>query len=236
MANSKILLVEDDVNLGALVEEYLQSLGYSVKLALNGEEGYRVFISGIFDLCILDVMLPKKDGFTLASEIRSLNENVPIIFLTAKGQNEDRINGFKIGCDDYITKPFISEELSLRIEAILKRCGIKDNKEEKFNIGKYTFDPLNQLLIIKDSAQKLTVKEAALLKLLCTNFNNLLPRDKAQKEVWGSSDYFIGRSMDVFITKLRKYLSLDPDVSIQNIHGAGFKLELKQSVDQKVSR
>lgn len=236
MANSKILLVEDDVNLGALVEEYLQSLGYSVKLALNGEEGYRVFISGIFDLCILDVMLPKKDGFTLASEIRSINENVPIIFLTAKGQNEDRINGFKIGCDDYITKPFISEELSLRIEAILKRCGIKDNKEEKFNIGKYTFDPLNQLLIIKDSAQKLTVKEAALLKLLCTNFNNLLPRDKAQKEVWGSSDYFIGRSMDVFITKLRKYLSLDPDVSIQNIHGAGFKLELKQSVDQKVSR
>lgn len=236
MANSKILLVEDDVNLGALVEEYLQSLGYSVKLALNGEEGYRVFISGIFDLCILDVMLPKKDGFTLASEIRSLNENVPIIFLTAKGQNEDRINGFKIGCDDYITKPFISEELSLRIEAILKRCGIKDNKEEKFNIGKYTFDPLNQLLIIKDSAQKLTVKEAALLKLLCANFNNLLPRDKAQKEVWGSSDYFIGRSMDVFITKLRKYLSLDPDVSIQNIHGAGFKLELKQSVDQKVSR
>ncbi len=234
MDKTRILLVEDDINLGALVQEYLQSLGYHVDLAVNGEDGLRAFSTGQFDLCILDVMLPKKDGFTLATDIRAVDTKVPIIFLTAKGQNEDKIRGFKTGCDDYITKPFISEELSLRIEAILKRCSYSDGKNEDIlYIGKYTFDALNQLLIIDDNTQKLTVKEAALLKLLCNNLNKLMPRDKAQKEVWGNSDYFIGRSMDVFITKLRKYLSLDPDVSIQNIHGSGFKLEVRKALVDK---
>lgn len=230
--NARILLVEDDVNLGTLVEEYLTMLGYHTTLAVDGSEGFRVFKSQVFDLCILDVMLPKKDGFTLASEIRELNEIVPIIFLTARGHNDDRIKGFKAGCDDYITKPFSSEELALRIEAILKRCGFSPNGKngkniEKILIGKYQFDPFNQQLSFDGMIQNLTVKESALLKALCMDIGNLLPRDKAQKEVWGTSDYFIGRSMDVFITKLRKYLSHDPDVAIINVHGAGFKLEIK---------
>lgn len=229
---ARILLVEDDVNLGALVEEYLNMLGYKTTLAVNGEEGIKLFRSGTFDLCILDVMLPRKDGYTLATEIRQLNHEIPIIFLTARGQNDDRIKGFKVGCDDYITKPFSSEELALRLEAILKRCGIAKSKNnaEKFEIGRYIFDPVNQLLTIDDKIQKLTVKEASLLRLLCLNINNLLPRDKAQIEVWGTSDYFIGRSMDVFITKLRKYLCFDTDVNILNVHGAGFKLEVKNTV------
>ncbi|MFA6949957.1 MAG: response regulator transcription factor [Lentimicrobiaceae bacterium] len=228
----KILLVEDDKNLGALVDEYLSLLGYNTILAVDGVEGFRQFRSQHFDLCILDVMLPKKDGFTLARDIRDINQEVPIIFLTARGLNEDRIMGFKAGCDDYITKPFSSEELALRIEAILKRCGILNNRNnhEKFNIGSFVFDPVNQLLILDDKVQKLTVKEASLLRLLCLNMNNLLSREKAQTEVWGTSDYFIGRSMDVFITKLRKYLSLDPDVTIMNVHGVGFKLEVKSEI------
>lgn len=228
---ASILLVEDDENLGSLVEEFLSLLGYSIQLATNGEEGLKMYLSGSFDLCILDVMMPKKDGFTLASDIRNIDQQVPIIFLTARGQDQDRIKGFKAGCDDYITKPFSSEELSLRIEAILKRCSLKksENGQEKFAIGKYIFDPVNLLLSIDDNVQKLTVKEAALLKLLCLNVNNLLSRDKAQTEVWGTSDYFIGRSMDVFITRLRKYLRHDPEVAILNVHGAGFKLEVKST-------
>lgn len=232
-SKGKILLVEDDKNLGALVQEYLGMLGYETTLAINGEEGHIRFISGNFDLCILDVMLPKKDGFTLASDIRETDDKIPIIFLTARGQNEDRIKGFKAGCDDYITKPFSSEELALRIEAIFKRCGLislAKNENGKIMIGRYIFDPHNQILTLDNKVQKLTVKEASLLKLLCQNVNNLLPRDIAQKEVWGTSDYFIGRSMDVFITKLRKYLIYDPEVSIQNVHGAGFKLEVKSVV------
>lgn len=231
----RILLVEDDENLGALLEEYLDMLGYSTTLVANGELGLQQFISSKFDLCILDVMMPKKDGFTLASEIRQLNESVPIIFLTARGNSDDRIKGFKAGCDDYITKPFSSEELALRIEVILKRCRLSSSKVswEKLQIGKYIFDPLNQLLIFGDIVVKLTVKEAGLLRMLCLNMNNLLPRELAQKEIWGTSDYFIGRSMDVFITKLRKYLSHDPDVTIQNVHGAGFKLEVRNEVIQE---
>jgi DNA-binding response OmpR family regulator len=229
----RILLVEDDANLGALVKEYLSMLGYETQLSVNGDEGLEAFKSEAFDLCILDVMLPKKDGFSLAAEIRQLNELVPVIFLTARGHSDDRIKGFKAGCDDYITKPFSSEELALRIEAILKRCSYNGHTRtsEKIAIGKYIFDPYNRQLIIDDTIQNLTVKESALLKALCMNINNLLPRDKAQIEVWGNSDYFIGRSMDVFITKLRKYLGSDPDVSIQNVHGAGFKLEVKRAVN-----
>lgn len=234
----RILLVEDDANLGALVEDYLSMLGYRTRLSVNGEEGLSAFKSEPIDLCILDVMLPKKDGFSLAAEIRQLNEHVPVIFLTARGHSDDRIKGFKAGCDDYITKPFSSEELALRIEVILKRCGYNgnNNTSEKIAIGTYVFDPYNRQLIFNDDIQNLTVKESALLKALCMNINNLLPRDKAQIEVWGTSDYFIGRSMDVFITKLRKYLSHDPEVSIQNVHGAGFKLEVKRVVNSNLNK
>lgn len=236
LSKAKILLVEDDKNLGMLVQDYLNELGYMTTLAVNGEDGFKEFRSGNFDLCILDVMLPKRDGFTLATDIRETDEAIPIIFLTARGQNDDRVKGFKAGCDDYITKPFSSEELALRIEAIFKRCGFVSNNRKtngKVLIGRYVFDSLNHTLEIDGHTQKLTVKEASLLKLLCQNKNNLLPREEAQKEVWGTSDYFIGRSMDVFITKLRKYLSMDPEVSIQNVHGAGFKLEIKAEVESK---
>lgn len=228
----RILLVEDDVNLGTLVTDYLSSLSYIITLAVNGEEGLEQFKSGVFDLCILDVMLPRKDGFSLAMDIRKSDPKVPIIFLTARGHSDDKIKGFKSGCDDYITKPFSSEELSLRIEAILKRCGLNldARNNEKIMIGKYVFDPYNHLLVFDGTEQKLTSKESALLKLLCDNKNRLLPRYVAQKEVWGTSDYFIGRSMDVFITKLRKYLFKDSSVAIINVHGTGFKLEVRSEI------
>ncbi len=226
-----ILLVEDDPNLSSVLVDYLQMLGYNTTLKENGEEGLLAFKKNKYDLCILDVMMPKKDGFTLAREIREITQQVPIIFLTAKAMKEDRISGFQLGCDDYITKPFSSEELSMRIQAILKRCEIKnlDKKEsdnQVFVLGSYTYDTNNMLLIGKNFKQHLTRKEAALLKLLCENKNELLTREKILKTIWGDDDYFIGRSMDVFITKLRKYLKQDDNISIVNIHGTGFKLEV----------
>ncbi|KAF0199583.1 MAG: two-component system response regulator [Bacteroidetes bacterium] len=227
---TKILLVEDDPNLSAVLSDYLEMLEYSTTQASDGEEGLVKFRQDNFDLCILDVMLPKRDGFSLAKDIRELNEQVPVVFLTARGQNDDRIAGFRVGCDDYITKPFSSEELALRIEAILKRCMNRTMRPQNsiFDIGRYRFDAVNLLLVFNNEEQKLTPKEAALLKLLCAYKNNLLPRDFALKEIWGDSDYFIGRSMDVFIARLRKYLSHDPSVIIQNVHGSGFKLEVKE--------
>ena len=226
---AKILLVEDDTNLSIVLQDYLEIIGYSVTLASDGEDGLARFRESKFNLCILDVMLPRKDGFTLASDIRALNEQSPIIFLTARGLNEDRIAGFKAGCDDYITKPFSSEELALRIEAILKRC-MQHNKavHEIFELGACRFDSSNMVLSCNSGQQKLTPKEAALLRLLCMHKNNLLPRDKALTEIWGDTDYFIGRSMDVFIARLRKYLRHEPKVSIQNVHGFGFKLEIEE--------
>lgn len=227
---TKILLVEDDPNLSAVLSDYLEMLEYSTTQASDGEEGLVKFRQDNFDLCILDVMLPKRDGFSLAKDIRELNEQVPVVFLTARGQNDDRIAGFRVGCDDYITKPFSSEELALRIEAILKRCMNRTMRPQNsiFDIGRYRFDAVNLLLVFNNEEQKLTPKEAALLKLLCAYKNNLLPRDFALKEIWGDSDYFIGRSMDVFIARLRKYLRHDPSVVIQNVHGSGFKLEVKE--------
>lgn len=226
---AKILLVEDDPNLSAVLSDYLELLDYCTVVAGDGEEGLLKFSEGSFDLCILDVMLPKKDGFMLATEIRRINEVIPVVFLTARGQNDDRIAGFKAGCDDYITKPFSSEELALRIEAILKRCQQREFRPLNgfIELGLYRFDPANLLLLFNDEKQKLTPKEAALLGLLCRYKNNLLPRDIALKEIWGDTDYFIGRSMDVFIARLRKYLKKDPAVNIQNVHGSGFMLEVK---------
>lgn len=227
---AKILLVEDDPNLSAVLCDYLEMLEYSTTQAADGEEGLIKFNEGNFDLCILDVMMPKKDGFSLASDIRQKNEQIPVVFLTARGQNDDRINGFRVGCDDYITKPFSSEELALRIEAILKRCMQRNMRPQNkiLDVGKYRFDAVNLVLRFNNEEQKLTPKEAALLNLLCNYKNNLLPRDTALKEIWGDSDYFIGRSMDVFIARLRKYLRDDPSVAIQNVHGSGFKLEVKE--------
>lgn len=229
----KILLAEDDSNLSSVLTDYLEMLDYDTDLACDGAEGALKFRMGSYDLCILDVMMPQKDGFTLAKEIRELNQDIPIIFLTAKAMKEDRIAGFKAGCDDYITKPFSSEELSLRIKAILKRSHLQENQSRQpmqkvFRIGKYVFDPNNMTLSTKESDRVLTRKEAALLKLLAENKNKLLTREYALKTIWGDDDYFIGRSMDVFITKLRKYLREDENVKITNVHGTGFKLEVNK--------
>jgi len=228
----RILLVEDDPNLSLVLQDYLEMLNYDITLCRNGKEGLQVFQSGQFHICILDIMMPVMDGFTLAEEIKKINENIPIVFLTAKSLKEDRIRGFRLGCDDYIMKPFSTEELSLRIQAILKRCMARSNdvaKEEEpvYQIGKYTFDHKNMILRLGNKDRVLTRKENALLKLLFENRNQLLTREIALKSVWGNDDYFIGRSMDVFIAKLRKYLQEDPSIFITNVHGTGFKLEVK---------
>lgn len=228
MAN--ILLVEDDPNLSMVLQDYLEMMKHDIALAQDGEEGIKAFMQKNYDLCILDVMMPKKDGFTLAEEIRANNKNVPIIFLTAKSLKEDRIKGFQTGCDDYITKPFSTEELNLRIEAILRRCANQssakmDEPVKNFQLGIYTFEPANMTLQGPRDKRSLTRKETALLSTLCKNENKLVTREYLLKEIWGDDDYFLGRSMDVFIAKLRKYLSDEPSISITNVHGAGFKLE-----------
>ncbi len=229
----KILLVEDDPNLSLVLQDYLEMLDYDIKLCKDGEEGLKAFKRHRFDLCIFDIMMPKKDGFSLAEDVRELNQSIPIIFLTAKSLKEDRIKGFQVGCDDYITKPFSTEELSLRIKAILKRCQIYQADQQEvdtiFEIGIFSFDSKNMILSSPGFEQSLTRKEAGLLKLLCQHKNQLLSREFALKAIWGENDYFIGRSMDVFIAKLRKYLKSDPNISISNVHGTGFKLEVEES-------
>ena len=221
----KILLCEDDENLGMLLREYLQAKGYIAELCVDGEVGYDTFTKGKFDICVLDVMMPKKDGFTLAQEIRETNEDIPIIFLTAKTMKEDILEGFKLGADDYISKPFSMEELVFRIEAILRRVkGKRYNESSIFYIGKFVFDTQKQILTIDDKSKKLTTKENELLTLLCLHANDILQRDFALKTIWIDDNYFNARSMDVYITKLRKLLKQDPDVEIINIHGKGYKL------------
>ncbi len=229
-----ILLVEDDPNLSSVLEDYLEMLGYPTTHCKNGEEGLEEFKKAHFDLCVLDVMMPKKDGFALAEDIRKINAEVPIIFLTAKSLKDDRIKGFQIGCDDYITKPFSTEELSLRIKAILKRCAVRtpnnnSSLDGTYRLGIFTFDYVNMVLKSVHGEKHLTRKESGLLKLLCEYQNQLLPRDVALNKVWGGSDYFIGRSMDVFIAKLRKSLSEDPRILITNVHGSGFKLSVDEN-------
>lgn len=227
-----ILLAEDDSNLSTVLVDYLDMLGYKVTLCKNGQEAFAAFKKTHFDLCLLDVMMPKKDGFSLAEDIRKENDEIPIIFLTAKSLKDDRVKGFTVGCDDYITKPFSTEELSLRIKAILKRCTLRKRDGEgpagNFKIGKFTFDPMNMLLKSEEEEKHLTRKESALLKLLVEHRNQIMPRETALKRIWGGNDYFIGRSMDVFIAKLRKYLKSDPNITIVNVHGTGFKLEVEE--------
>ena len=223
--NIKIMLCEDDENLGMLLREYLQAKGFSAELYPDGEAGYRAFMKQKYDICILDVMMPKKDGFTLAQEIRQANADVPIIFLTAKQLKEDILEGFKIGADDYITKPFSMEELVFRVEAILRRVRGKKNKESSvYRVGNFTFDTQKQLLTIGDKQTKLTTKENELLALLCSHANEILQRDFALKTIWIDDNYFNARSMDVYNTKLRKHLKDDPQIEIINIHGKGYKL------------
>lgn len=223
----EILLAEDDKNLGGLLKTYLNAKGYTVNLCADGEEATNVFNSKMIDFVILDVMMPVKDGFTVAKDIRKKNKKVPILFLSAKSMQADVLKGFQMGADDYITKPFSMEVLMMRMNAIIRRTIIPDKKadyENKFKIGDCTFDNIRQVLIYNDVEQKLTSKESELLRLLCENANSLLDRSTALKEIWHDDSYFNARSMDVYITKLRKYLKIDPTVELLNIHGIGFKL------------
>lgn len=223
----KVLLAEDDANLGSLLKQYLDAKGFDTTLAVNGKEAFDMFVKKQFDICILDVMMPVKDGFTTAKEIRAVNNQIPIVFLTARSQKEDTLEGFSVGADDYITKPFSMEELLARLQAILRRVNnknIAESQQNEFKIGKYKFDYQHQLLSIGDKSQKLTSKEADLLKLLCLNMNNVLDRSFALNAIWHNDSYFNSRSMDVYITKLRKYLKQDERLEIVNVHGKGFKL------------
>jgi DNA-binding response OmpR family regulator len=222
-----ILLVEDDQNLGFVIQDALKRKGYTVHLCRDGKEGLHKFNEQPYDLCVLDVMLPHKDGFSLAEDIRTVNALVPIVFLTAKSQTEDRIAGFKAGGDDYLTKPFSHEELILRIEAILRRThGKADDPRDRdrFELGAFTFDHRNLVLSHPDEERKLTKKEAEVLRLLCMHQDQVLPRELVLNMVWGDDTYFLGRSLDVFISRLRKYLKADPSIQIVNVHGVGFKL------------
>jgi DNA-binding response OmpR family regulator len=222
----RILLAEDDTNLGDVLKDYLEMEGFEVNLCRDGEESIQVFKTYSFDICLLDVMMPKKDGFTLAKEIRQQNTDIPIIFLTAKSMKEDKIAGFRLGGDDYITKPFDEEELVYRIHAVLKRTPEHQDKYNKniFKIGAYNFDYSKQILELDGENRRLTGREADILRLLCLQENQILKREDALKSIWGENDYFHGRSFDVFITKLRKYLKDDPNIKIENVHGVGFIL------------
>jgi len=223
----KILLAEDDVNLGLIVQEYLISKQYDVDVAENGELAFQKFLKNTYNICVLDVMMPLKDGFTLAKEIREINSEIPIMFLTAKSLKEDILEGFHVGADDYITKPFSMEEFLLRIQAVLKRTSHQPNisQNTEFNLGKFHFDSIKQLLSEKNGThKKLTTKESQLLKMLCEHENQTLERNLALKSIWEEDSYFNARSMDVYITKLRKLLKDEPSIQIINVHGKGFKL------------
>lgn len=225
----KILLIEDDKNLSTILKEFLEVKDYKVTQAFNGEEGFTVFQNEEFDLCILDIMMPKMDGFTLAKKIQDHNPETPFFFLSAKAMQEDKLKGLKLGADDYITKPFSMEELLLRIKIILKRSfpTQTETTQAKFTIGGYSFDYEKRLLCLGETEQKLTSKEAELLNLLCMHKNNVLERSTALNKIWQNDNYFTARSMDVYITKLRSYFRNDSSIEIVNVHGTGFKLQTK---------
>ncbi len=229
MENSKIkvLLAEDDPNLGNLLKTYLEAKGFPTQLCINGQIAFDVFKTNDFNFCIVDVMMPIKDGFSLVKDIRKLDKKVPIMFLTAKNMQEDKLKGFQIGADDYITKPFSMEELLMRMEAILRRTqeAEKQNPVDNFyTIGKYYFDYNRQILTFEGKEQKLTSKETELLMVLCQSANEVVDRSVALNKIWKDDSYFNARSMDVYITKLRKYLKEDPEIELLNVHGVGFKL------------
>jgi DNA-binding response OmpR family regulator len=221
----KILLCEDDENLGMLLREYLNAKGFDTTLCADGEAGYQAFIDNKFDLCVFDVMMPRKDGFTLAKEVKQVNKDIPVIFLTARNMKEDVYLGFELGADDYLTKPFNMEELTYRIEAVMRRSmKLKNKARTTYALGSFIFDTQKQTLTREDNVIKLTTKECELLSLLCVNIGEILQRDYALKTIWEDDNYFNARSMDVYITKLRKHLKDDPIVEIINVHGKGYKL------------
>ena len=228
--NVKILLVEDDTNLGFLLFEFLESNGFDVKLYRDGISGLNGFISTEFDFCILDVMLPQMDGFTLAEKIREKNKRVPVIFLTARSMKDDKLKGFGIGIDDYITKPFDEDELLLRIKSILNRVNniIPDPQLQIYHLGNFTFDLQNQVLTINNESKRLTTKESKILAMLARSENKIVNRESMMNEVWGETDYFIGRSLDVFISKLRRYLQADPRIKIETIPTVGAILSISE--------
>jgi DNA-binding response OmpR family regulator len=230
ISKGRILLIEDDKNLGIVISDLLEMSDYQVVHMENGQDGLHEFFKGPYDLVLLDIMLPLIDGFTVAEEIRKRDADIPIVFMTAKAMKEDKIKGFRIGADDYITKPFSTEELKLRVHAILRRVYSKTERASKsvpYKLGNYTFDFPNHTLSSASGVKRLTKREAELLHLLCLNMNKVLRREIALKTIWGEDDYFMGRSMDVYITKLRKLLAEDPAIAIVNIHNTGFRLEVK---------
>ncbi|MDY0104204.1 MAG: response regulator transcription factor [Lentimicrobium sp.] len=224
---TRILLAEDDRNLGNILKSYLEAKGYAPRLCVNGQEAYDLFVKEQFDFCIVDVMMPVKDGFTLAREIRQVDRSIPILFLTAKSLEEDKLKGFQAGADDYLTKPFSMEELLLRISAILRRSGHTAKGGKEFTIGSFTLDYNRQILTRNGEEQRLTSKENELLRLLSENLNEVLDRSYALNKIWQDDSYFNARSMDVYIAKLRKYLKDDESVELINVHGVGFKLIVK---------
>lgn len=222
-----ILYVEDDLNLGFVTTDNLTLAGYQVTHCSDGQEAIDEIEKQRFDLCILDIMLPSVDGFEIAAKIRKKDKHIPILFLSAKSLSEDKIKGLKLGADDYITKPFSIEELLLKVNIFLKRSQINLPQKEipkLIKIGNYTFDSSNLSLNFEDQSRQLTKKEGALLQLFCENRNEVIPREEILMKIWGDDDYFLGRSLDVFISKLRSYLSLDDRIKIENIHGIGFKM------------
>ncbi len=231
-ANIRVLLAEDDINLGTILSERLKMKGFDVDLCGDGDQAFKQYEQHTYDLIILDIMMPVKDGFTLAKEIRRQDEETPIIFVTARSMKEDILKGFDLGADDYLTKPFSMEELMMRIHAVLKRTRKKGDspasEPDEFTFSHIHFNYITQQLDVKGTSFDLTSKEADLLKVLCHNKNEVVPRDAALKRIWGSDTYFNGRSMDVFISKLRKLLSGDPNLEIMNVHGKGFKLVVKE--------
>ncbi len=226
-----VLLAEDDKNLGSVLASYLEAKGYPTTLCVNGQEAFNAFSKDRYDFCIIDVMMPVKDGFTLAKEIRETDTKIPILFLTAKSMQEDKLRGFELGADDYITKPFSMEELLMRMKAILRRSTDSKTMQASrthYELGHFTFDYNRQLLRTGAEEQKLTSKESELLKMLCDNVNEVLDRSVALKKIWHDDSYFNARSMDVYITKLRKYLKADPAIELINVHGVGFKLVINE--------
>lgn len=223
-----LLLAEDDENLGMLLNNFLKTKGYNVDLAVDGKQALEKFNEGKYDFCIFDVMMPKMDGFSLAKEIRELDKRTPILFLTAKAMKEDKLEGFSIGADDYLTKPFAMEELLARITAILRRVEPQQQEAEgKLMVGKIEYEPETRMLYLEEEPKKLTTKENQLLQLLVKNKNEILDRHATLRAVWGDDNYFNGRSMDVYIAKLRKMLKEDENIEIMNVHGKGFKLIVK---------
>lgn len=220
----KILLAEDDLNLGLLLVDYLDTEGFDVRLCKDGELALKTFKANTYDLCLLDVMMPKMDGFALANGIRLLDKNIPIIFITARGMKEDKLQGYGLGADDYITKPFDEEELLWKMKAVIRRIPEHkiDAKQEKIAIGKYSFDFSNQALALNGTTRRITVRESEILKYLSDNRNVVIKREEMLKALWGKNDYFFGRSLDVFITKIRKYLKEDSGLNIENVFGVGF--------------